>query len=155
MPAGRPTKHKVEYNEQAYNYCLLGATDQDLADFFNVEEKTINNWKKDHPKFLQSLKGGKEDADAIVAKSLFKRATGYKAEPEVKEETDADGKLKSTTTTIKTVGPDTTAAIFWLKNRKSNVWRDKHEIDHSGEVGVTFDLNYGLQKDLGIPREED
>lgn len=151
----RPTKHKPEYNDQAYNYCLLGATDKDLATFFDVEEATINNWKKDHPEFFESLKAGKEDADAKVAQSLYKRAIGYKAEPETKEEKDADGNIKSTTITTKSVGPDTTAAIFWLKNRKSKVWRDKHEIDHSGEVGIVFDLDYGFRQELGLKVEKD
>jgi len=42
---GRPTKYLSEYNEQVEKLCKLGATDKQLADFFNVTEKTINNWK--------------------------------------------------------------------------------------------------------------
>ena len=83
MANGRKTKYKQEYDELAFNYCLLGAKDTQLAEFFNVTEQTINNWKKDHPSFFESIKKGKQDADAEVANSLFHRAKGY-SHPEVK-----------------------------------------------------------------------
>lgn len=129
---GRPTKFKEEYIELAYNYCLLGATDQDLAKFFEVEERTINNWKHDFPEFFQSIKKGKVDADALVARSLFKRAMGYTYK-ELKEEESEQG-IKNTTTT-KEVAPDTTAQIFWLKNRQPAMWRDKQEVDNISSDG--------------------
>jgi hypothetical protein len=74
---GAPTKYKKEYDDLAYNYCLLGATDDQLAEFFGTVQKTINNWKKRHKGFLQAIKAGKEEADAKVAQSLFHRANGY------------------------------------------------------------------------------
>lgn len=74
---GRPAKYKEEYDEQVRKLCLLGATDKELADFFNVCEATINNWKNKHPSFLESIKKGKHVADATVAEKLFHRATGY------------------------------------------------------------------------------
>ena len=64
MPAGRPSQYKAEYCEQAYKLCLLGATDVQLADFFGVSEQTLNTWKQKHPKFLESLRAGKDEADA-------------------------------------------------------------------------------------------
>lgn len=141
---GRPTDFKEEYLEQAYKLCLLGATDASLADFFEVTEQTINNWKISQPEFFESLKDGKAKADAQVAQSLFNRAIGYKAEPELKEELAADGiTVIETTRTTKHVGPDTTAAIFWLKNRKSDVWRDKQEVEHQAGDGVSFSMNFG------------
>ncbi len=77
---GRPSKFREEYAEQAFNYCLLGATDADLGRFFDVDETTINRWKKVHPEFCQSLKDGKEGADARVAQSLYRRALGWEHE---------------------------------------------------------------------------
>lgn len=65
--SGRPSLYKEEYADQAYNYCLLGATDKDLANFFDVTETTINNWKLDHHEFFESIKKGKEIADASTA----------------------------------------------------------------------------------------
>jgi len=49
---GRPTKYKPEYDAQALKLCRLGATDEQLADFFNTTFQTINNWKKAHPSFF-------------------------------------------------------------------------------------------------------
>lgn len=128
MSAGRPTSYKEEYNEQAYKLCLLGATDSDMADFFSVDESTVNNWKIAHPEFLESIKRGKIQADAKIAQSLYHRAKGYKA-PDI-----ISASFQGTIITeevIKHYPPDTTAAIFWLKNRQPAKWRDKQEIDHT------------------------
>lgn len=128
----RPTEYKEEYAEQARKLCLLGYTDKQLADFFNVAESTINNWKLKHPGFVESIKKGKAIADIEVVESLFKRATGFEyTEVEAKE----SGGRASKKVTKKVVPPDTTAAIFWLKNRQSKTWRDKQEIDHSSTDG--------------------
>lgn len=129
---GRPTKYKEEYDELAYNYCLLGATDAQLGEFFGVEEATINNWKKSHPSFFESIKRGKQIADAMVAKSLFHRATGYQHSA-VKIFNDQGEPL--VVPYIEKFPPDTTAAIFWLKNRQPALWRDKQEVDHRSGDG--------------------
>ena len=135
LEQGRPAKYKEEYNEQARKLCLLGATDKELADFFNVCEATINNWKIKHPSFLESIKKGKEIADATVAEKLFHRATGYSHE-EVKL-SQSEGKFTDEKVVTKHYAPDATAAIFWLKNRQPDKWRDKQEVDHSGEIKTT------------------
>lgn len=123
---GRPTKYKPEYCEQAYKLCLLGATDKEMAGFFGVEEKTINNWKHEYPEFLQSLKEGKIKADADVANSLYHRALGY--EHDDIHFSAYEGKVTQTEYT-KHYPPDTAAAFIWLKNRAG--WKDKHETDIS------------------------
>ena len=130
--AGRPTNYKKEYDEQAYKLCLLGATDKEMADFFNVKEQTINNWKKNHPSFFESIKRGKIVADANVAKSLYNRALGY-YHPEDKIFNDNGEPL--IVPTVKHYPPDPTAAIFWLKNRKPAEWRDKRETELTGKDG--------------------
>ena len=66
-----------KYADQALKLCLLGATDKELAEFFSVSEQTLNKWKKDYPEFLESLKKGKNIADANVASRLYNRAIGY------------------------------------------------------------------------------
>ncbi len=133
---GRPSKFREEYVEQAFNYCLLGATDADLGRFFDVDERTINNWKESHPEFLQSLKAGKEQADARVAQSLYRRALGWEHEA-VKIVADAKTGTEHIVPYTERYPPDTTAAIFWLKNRRPDLWRDKHRIEHSGEIPTT------------------
>ena len=57
--SGRPTKYKEEYGEQAYKLCLLGAMDKELAEFFNVNEDTINTWKKRNKEVFRVPKKGK------------------------------------------------------------------------------------------------
>lgn len=122
---GRPSKYKPEYAEQAYKYCLLNADDSRLAKLFDVEEKTVNNWKEEHPEFLQSIKAGKEIADAEIGKSLYSRATGYNI-PEEKIFVHQGEVIRAETT--KHIPPDPTSMIFWLKNRQPKQWRDKTEL---------------------------
>lgn len=123
---GRPSRYKPEYVEQAQKLCKLGMIDKELAEFFGVSEQTLNTWKKAHPEFLESLKGGKALADAEVAAKLFRRATGYEhPEDDIRA---INGEIVITPT-IKHYPPDTTAAIFWLKNRQPKRWRDKPEGD--------------------------
>jgi hypothetical protein len=122
-PGGRPTAFKPEYCRQAEKLCRLGATDKELADFFGVVEQTINNWK-DIPEFLESLKKGKDLSDANVADRLYKRAMGY-SHRAVKIFNDNGEPMR--VDYIEHYPPDTTAAIFWLKNRQPKKWRDKIE----------------------------
>ena len=103
---------------------MLGATDKQIADFFEVDERTINRWKHDFPDFCQSLKAGKLIADATVASSLYHRANGY-SHPET-QFFQHKGTIIAQDT-IKHYPPDTTAGIFWLKNRQRALWRDKPE----------------------------
>lgn len=124
MEEGRPTKYESKYNKQAEKLCKLGATDKELADFFEVAESTLNLWKLQHPKFSESIKKGKEIADAEVAEKLYKRATGY-SHPDVDIKVINDKIV--TTRLTKHYAPDTAAAIFWLKNRQKKKWRDKVE----------------------------
>lgn len=123
---GRPSKYNESIPEQACKLCMLGATDKEMAAFFGVGEATLNRWKIEHPEFRESLKAGKMLADASVAESLYKRATGYEhPEDDIKV---VDGKIVITPT-IKRYPPDATSMIFWLKNRRPDLWREKPEPD--------------------------
>lgn len=134
MALGRPSKYKPEYVEQARKLCALGATDSQLADFFGVAVSTISLWKVEHSDFSDALKMAKEEADAKVEQSLYRRALGY-------EHDEVDIRVVDhaivQTPVRKIYPPDTTAAIFWLKNRKPGQWRDKVENVLSGELTVT------------------
>lgn len=146
--AGRPTKYEEKYNEQAYKLCLLGATDKDLADFFEVEEQTINNWKHDFPQFFESIKEGKTIADMHLAEKLKNKAEGavintqqaFKVKETVYEQGQRIEREKIVVVDLKQEQPpDTTALIFWLKNRAGKYWRDKQEIDHTtGGEKISF-----------------
>jgi hypothetical protein len=120
---GRPTDYKQEYNEQVFKLCLLGAMDKDIADFFDVSEKTINLWKKRYPEFFQSIKRGKMQADANVAASLYKCAIGFVKE-DCEEVFQHKGEIVRANVK-KYFPPNVTAQIFVLKNRQPKLWRDK------------------------------
>lgn len=134
---GRPSKYQASFAEQALKLCRLGATDKELADFFGVNELTINRWKVDRPEFCKSLKEGKGLADAEVADKLFKRATGYQHEA-VKIVADAKTGAEHIVPYTEHYPPDTTAAIFWLKNRRPDLWRDKTDVNHGGQPDNPF-----------------
>ena len=117
---GRPTSYQDSYVQQAYQLCVLGAIDRQLAEAFNVSEQTINTWKKKHPDFLESVNKGKLLADALVAKSLFMSATGAHLIVEQRETVQG-----ITLKTSRTVLPGLKAQMFWLKNRQPKLWGNK------------------------------
>lgn len=147
-PIGRPTKYKPEYAEQARKLCLLGATDEEIANFFDVNVATINRWKNDFPEFCESIKKGKILADANIAERLYRRAMGYEA-PDVDIRV-VEGEIIETPLT-KYYPPDTPAAIFWLKNRQRSKWRDKVDNEVSGSISVHADVKLS---DLFLSDEE-
>jgi transcriptional regulator with XRE-family HTH domain len=131
---GRPTKYRAEYAEQVFKLCLLGATDEQLADFFGVAVSTIYEWTNGEAEFSEARRKGKEEADANVAQALYHRALGY-THPEEKI-FHSDGDIIRADT-IKYYPPDTAAAFIWLKNRAG--WVDKKEITGAdgGPVQIT------------------
>ena len=147
------SKYKAEYAEKAYKLCLLSATDQQLADFFEVSVSTLNLWKEKHPKFSESLKAGKEEADAKVADSLYNRALGYSHQDT--HISNYQGEITKTEI-IKHYPPDPTSAIFWLKNRQRQHWTDRKEVtgadgsplipDEMNTLEMARRIAYELQK---------
>lgn len=126
MPGGRPTKYVPAYAKTAQKLCRLGATDQEIAEFFEVHVATLNRWKTTHEEFCASLKTGKEESDERVERSLYHKAIGYTFDS---EKIFNNGGEIVRAKTKEHVPPDTTAAIFWLKNRRPDLWRDKKEFD--------------------------
>lgn len=108
-----------------------GLTDEQIAQNIGITAKTLYEWKKQYSEICESLKKGKEVVDIQVENALLKRALGYSYE-EIKTERSDDG--EKVTVTIKEVIPDTTAQIFWLKNRRPDKWRDKQNMELSGEI---------------------
>lgn len=132
---GRPTKYNESYNEQIYKLCLLGAIDKEIADFFEISESTLNLWKLEYPKFSESIKKGKINANANVAESLYERACGY-SHPDV-HISNYQGEI-TITDIIKHYPPDTAAAFIFLKNRQSKDWHDRKEVAIEGGIEVTI-----------------
>ncbi|EEA84962.1 transposase [Peptacetobacter hiranonis] len=104
-----------------------GLTDEQIANNLGVAYSTFREYKKKYSALSAALKKGKEVVDIEVENALLKRALGYKYDEVTIEESD-DGSVRTKTVT-KEVIPDTTAQIFWLKNRKPEQWRDKQNIE--------------------------
>ena len=129
---GRPSKFRPEFVQQAEKLCKLGATDLEIADFFEIDVRTLHRWKADNTEFCHALKAGKAEADERVERSLFARANGYEH-----DEVDlrvVNGEVVQTPIR-KLYPPDTTACIFWLKNRRPDLWRDRVEQTIQGPNG--------------------
>ena len=119
---GRPTAYEPEYCELAHNYCLLGATAEELADFFGVTRGTINNWIATIPEFAAALREGRNLADARVARGLFARAVGYSHKV---DRTVLHRGEERTVSNVVRYPPDTQACIFWLRNRRRQTWQER------------------------------
>ncbi len=123
MPsAGQPTLYKSEYCDQAHNYCLLGATNEDLAGFFDVTRRTIDNWIAAHPDFATAVRTGRIVADMRVARCLYGRAVGW---PQTVERTVLHEGKERVLKNVVNHPPDTRACIFWLRNRQRESWGDR------------------------------
>ena len=99
-----------------------GLTDDQIAKNIGINRDTLYRWKKAHSDISDALKRGKEVIDRQVENALLKRALGYTYDEITIEGDDEVKRVR------KQVVPDTTAQIFWLKNRKPEEWRDKREI---------------------------
>lgn len=118
-----------------------GLTDQDIAKNIGISRSTLNVWRERFPQIANAISAGKEVADYAVENALFRRAVGYETEEETLErlfdKTTGKFEMRVTKTVRKRVAPDTVAAIFWLKNRRPDKWRDRAE-ENSGAVNNEF-----------------
>lgn len=151
MSAGRPSGYKPAFAKQAEQLCKLGATDAELASFFEVTDRTIYRWQAQFPEFCQALKAGKESADERVERSLYHRAVGYSFQSE--KVFQFQGSIVRAET-VEHVPPDTTACIFWLKNRRSQDWRDVHRHEHSTIDQSVEQIDARISQLLGFSGED-
>jgi hypothetical protein len=118
---GRPSLFDSELCEQAHNYCLLGATNDQLAEFFAVSPRTVDRWIAEHAAFGAAVRSGRVAADARVARGLYDRAVGY--DRTVERMAVVAGELRPVTSTIH-YPANVQACIFWLRNRRRQTWGD-------------------------------
>ncbi|HHF3034772.1 hypothetical protein ACPV4W_17025 [Vibrio diabolicus] len=121
-------KYHASYSNQCYKLCLLGATDKDLTNFFEVDRSTIYNWTSKHAKFARARKMGKLVADAEVVSKLFERAVGYIVK---KQKVLNNGKIIEYTEELP---PETYAIEYWLKCRNSDKWLHNRKVELSGNT---------------------
>lgn len=115
-----------------------GLTDEQIAHNMGITRETLRVWKNKFSVISATLKRGKDVVDIEVENALLKKALGYTYMETTKERglNPETGKVELITTKVvtKEVVPDTTAQIFWLKNRRPDLWRDKQSMELSGEV---------------------
>lgn len=136
MAGGRPTDYTPEALAMAKGAYAMGAKDIEVAALLGVVEATIYNWKIAHPEFLEASKAWKILADDRVERSLYERANGY-SHPDTDIRV-ADGEIVMTEI-VKHYPPDPTSMIFWLKNRRRETWRDRVDVNHSGNLSNLTD----------------
>lgn len=123
---GRPTKYNAEFHPLLGKlYAEKGLIDDEIAKELNINRDTLYEWKNKYKEFSDAIKNGKKETDDIVEEKFLDKATGFTKE--VEEIFQFQGK-----TFIgkynKYFPPDTAAGFIWLKNRRPDKWRDKHEI---------------------------
>ena len=146
-----PYKYDPQFHDAwAFSLAIKGATDDEIADAFGVNRRTIQRWTKKPSvdkdgkpiggytltSFGESLRAGKVQADAQVEKKLYERCMGYITEEEVQTiDVNRDGttKIGQIRTTKKQVPPDTMAIMYWLNNRsrKTGEWSQRQDVSVS------------------------
>lgn len=130
MPSpGRPTLYKPDYARQAHDHCLLGATNAELAAVFEVAPRTIDNWIASNAEFAQAVREGRAVADARVARCLYERAVGY--DRTVERVVLHQGRERVIASTVH-YAPSTGACIFWLRNRRPDLWGSRRPVNQAG-----------------------
>ena len=119
----RKSAFRPEYILIAKACARFGAIEEEIADELHINHATLDNWKKKYPEFLGALKAGKEASDDRVERSLYQLAIGWNGQP-----------------------PNTTAAIFWLKNRRRDRWRDVQNVE--------TDIGHYILSDRPMSEEE-
>ena len=127
---GGPSKFEPEYIEIASRLCERGLTDAEIAEVLGVSESTISAWKLRHEEFALALTRSKEQSNAIVEASLFRRANGFEREA---EKATASGKKVT-----EYFPPDVAAQRLWLQNRMPEVYREKVEQKHTLSADDAF-----------------
>ena len=117
---GRPSLYDAKHHPKlGFWLAQAGLTDEQIAEEIGIDPATLYRWKKSKTAFREALKDGKVTPDDEVEAALLRRAKGFKYVEQGKE---------------RVALPDTTACIFWLKNRRPGEWRDKREHDVTGNV---------------------
>ncbi len=133
--AGRPSSFTDKLVLSILEFAKTGATDSEIAERFGFAESTLYLWKSKYPTFSEALKDAKDFADEMIELSLFRRAVGYQ-HPDL--HFSAYEGCVTATPYIKCLPPDTSAAIFLLKNRQPDKYRDVQKIDVTAEIKHTL-----------------
>lgn len=137
--AGRPSKFNDTIRDKIIQLAESGKTNEQIAEIIGVHVRTLENWQGKHPQLLWAIRESKQMADELVEASLFSRAVGY---THSEEKAFCSEGVVITHDTQKHYPPDVQAAMFWLKNRQPDKWREKQpgeddkKITLDGEIKV-------------------
>lgn len=129
---------RIDMLRQVRDCAMAAMTNFEIAQHFGVEERTLTKWMMQDPEFAVAMRLPRELADERVEKSLYARAVGYQFQAEEIKITESGDVHR--VTVIKHVPPDIGAGIFWLKNRRPHLWRDK--VDVNANVEGKIDVNH-------------
>lgn len=129
-PVGAPTKFRPEFLEMATKFCLLGVTNDQLAEALGVSVATIVVWMQERPRFRAAVKAGRLHADAAVSNMLYHKAIGFKQQETHIAAVPGIGVVK--TVFNHKYPPSEVAQFFWLKNRRPDLWRPDSNLQPQG-----------------------
>jgi transposase-like protein len=135
-PVGRPSKYRAAFAAVALALCKRGATDFDLAQEFGVSTVTVWRWQVQHPEFGEALRVGKDMFDDRVERALAQRAVGYSFHTQKIMQHQGEPVIVDY---VEHLPPDVGAAKLWLLNRRPDRWKERQEVENSGEIHVTID----------------
>jgi transposase-like protein len=137
-------KYSEEMKETLAKLIKKGSTVTSACNSVGINKTTFYDWMKNKVDFSNAVKEAQSVANAKIENALFKTAHGYTVTEKEYRSMQMRGfetEKKLVKTTKKKVLPNVTAQIFWLKNRNSEEWRDRQDIEHSGEVGVKYEIS--------------
>ena len=146
MPRGRKSLFREYMIEEGEKLAALGLTMEEIAEFWNVKRNVLYRWSRKYPEFEYTLKKGKLKADTKVTESLYKRAIGYEydeihtKEIIIGEGEEAKKAIIKDKIITKQISPDVTAQIYWLQNRRPDLWKDRRIHEHTGTVKHTMTM---------------
>jgi hypothetical protein len=155
VPRLRSVRHQVyrlEYATQARKLCALGATDADLLDFFDVDPKSFNRWKIDHPEFAEAIDTATNEfreRDRRVVDAIYKKAVGFKEHTE-RRVFDQNDELIKTIVQELYHPPDSACIEFVLKNKLPAEWGNHGTLN--GKTAIEFTLNL-FEKNISAPKK--
>jgi hypothetical protein len=132
---GPKTQFHPTFVTTAYEQCLLGQSEDEIAELFGVSQQTLIKWKRQHPTFAKAFQRGGSLADGKVAKALLKRAIGFSHSTE-KRTYDAEGNVTQRIRSTTHYPPEPAALSFYLFNRSRAKWSSKPAADLSINLGL-------------------
>ena len=130
---GTPTKYKEEFIEMAYEFLQEGKTIKELAHFLGATTQTVYNWRDKYDLFFDAISRGRAKADNLIEESCYQAAKGMWIEEEQAFQNKITGEI-TIVTVRKQLPPNPILTKYWLNNRKPQEWREKKDVEMSGEI---------------------